>query len=196
MNMQVQCVTVALPEVNEREVLRYARCDAGDEQVMALLGACEEEMRNVQARVCYIQLPCSVTESTCDFGVFSVFSRDLAKNLKGCNRAVLFAATLGMETDRLIARYQKISPAKAMLLQALGAERIESGCDAFCAGLERQGMQLKPRFSPGYGDADLSVQKDFFRVLQCDKLLGLYLNDSLLMSPSKSVTAFIGVEGE
>ena len=196
MKMQVQCVTVALPPVNERETLRYARCEAGDEQVLTLLRACEQEMGNVNARVCYVQLPCHVTENTCDFGVFSVSSRDLAKNLAGCKSAVLFAATLGMETDRRIARYQKISPAKAMMLQALGAERIEAGCDAFCDMLKAQGMRLRARFSPGYGDVALQVQKDFFRVLPCEKLLGLYLNDSLLMSPSKSVTAFIGVEGE
>ena len=143
-----------------------------------------------------MQLPCSVTEKDCDFGLFSVASRDLAKNLQGCNSVILFATTLGVETDRLIARYQLLSPAKAMLLQALGAERIENGCDAFCALMKAKGLQLRPRFSPGYGDVALSVQKDFFRVLQCERLLGLYLNDSLLMSPSKSVTAFIGVEGE
>lgn len=196
MMMQVHHVTVSLGPVNEREALRYARCDAGDAQVLSLLRECEREMGAAQARVCYMQLPCSVTEKGCDFGLFSVASRELAKNLQGCKSTILFAATLGMEVDRLIARYQMLSPAKAMLLQALGAERIENGCDAFCAQMKAKGLQLRPRFSPGYGDVPLSVQKDFFVLLQCEKNLGLYLNESLLMSPSKSVTAFIGVEGD
>ena len=42
----------------------------------------------------------------------------------------------------------------------------------------------RPRFSPGYGDLPLTVQKDFFRVLDCTRKIGLSLNDSLLMSPS------------
>ena len=38
------------------------------------------------------------------------------------------------------------------------------------------------------------MKKQFFALLQCEKHVGLYLNDSLLMSPSKSVTAFVGLE--
>lgn len=52
---------------------------------------------------------------------------------------------------------------------------------------------LKIRFSPGYGDFSLEHQKDFFRLLQLEKNLGMSLNSALLMSPSKSITAVIGV---
>ena len=55
------------------------------------------------------------------------------------------------------------------------------------------GLHTRARFSPGYGDLKLSSQKDIFRVLDCSRKIGLSLNDSLLMSPSKSVTAIIGV---
>lgn len=177
-----------LPPVRAGEVLRYARCQGAEEQVMALLESCVKEAGEMQARVCFARVPCRVEGAECRFGHFSVSSRDLAKNLQGCREAVLFAATLGMEMDRLIQKYQRLSPAKAMMLQALGAERIEAGCDAFCAALPG-----RPRFSPGYGDVPLSVQKDVFALLQCEKNLGLYLNDSLHMSPSKSVTAFVGL---
>ena len=52
---------------------------------------------------------------------------------------------------------------------------------------------LPPRFSPGYGDLPLSLQRDIFRVLDCPRKIGLTLNESLLMSPSKSVTAIVGL---
>jgi len=55
---------------------------------------------------------------------------------------------------------------------------------------------LKPRFSPGYGDLPLETQREIFDVLDCSRRIGLMLNDSLLMSPTKSVTAFVGVGGE
>ena len=55
---------------------------------------------------------------------------------------------------------------------------------------------MKPRFSPGYGDLSLEMQRDIFRVLDCPRKIGLTLNESLLMSPSKSVTAIIGISGE
>ena len=42
----------------------------------------------------------------------------------------------------------------------------------------------------------LEVQKEIFQVLNCNKHIGASLNSSLLMSPSKSVTAFIGIAKE
>ena len=54
------------------------------------------------------------------------------------------------------------------------------------------GKKARPRFSPGYGDVDLAVQKDFFRLLPCTRI-GLTLMDTLIMSPEKSVTAFVGI---
>ena len=55
------------------------------------------------------------------------------------------------------------------------------------------GVSVNPRFSPGYGDLPLGTQKDIFALLDCERKIGVTLNDSLLMSPSKSVTAFLGL---
>jgi cobalamin-dependent methionine synthase I len=54
-------------------------------------------------------------------------------------------------------------------------------------------MALRPRFSPGYGDLPLELQTNLFKVLDCQHFIGLTLNDSMLMSPSKSVTAIVGL---
>ena len=42
----------------------------------------------------------------------------------------------------------------------------------------------------------LECQKDVFAILSPEKQIGLTLTDSLLMSPSKSVTAIVGLDGE
>ena len=55
------------------------------------------------------------------------------------------------------------------------------------------GLAPRQRFSPGYGDLPLQNQRAFFDALQCHKEIGLYLNESLLMSPTKSVTAIVGL---
>ena len=134
----------------------------------------------------------SVQEDRIDLEGFSLKSASLAAYLENSSRVILFAATIGSEFDRLLARYSHISPSKAILLQAIGAERIEALCDAFCRE-ESKKHSLKPRFSPGYGDLPLSAQKIFFNLLQPQKRIGLTCNDSFLMSPSKSVTAFVAV---
>jgi hypothetical protein len=176
-------------------MLRYAGCKAADDAVQALLNTCIAEVRDkLTYKVCYCTLPLSLNGDVCDFDAFSLRSKRLAANLKNCEQVVLFAATIGVEIDRLIAKYGRTSPSKALMFQAIGAERIESLCDTFCADISNElKTSLRPRFSPGYGDLPLSAQEEVFALLNCAKHIGLTLNDSLIMSPSKSVTAFIGL---
>ena len=156
------------------------------------LSLCEKELAY---KVCYVELPVKIFDGICDFTLFSLTSHDLAKNLKDCDRVLLFAATLGVGIDRLISKYSRISPARAVLLDALGSERIESLCDAFCEDMKGlHNADLRPRFSPGYGDLSLENQVYIMSVLEPQKNIGVFLTDSLMLTPSKSVTAFIGIK--
>ncbi len=183
------------PKFCKKEIMRYAGCKQSDNEVEELLDLCIKEVSNrLTYKVCYTVLDVNITDSFCNFGLFRMQSKSLAVNLSDCSKAVLFAATVGIELDRLIARYGRISPSKALMFQAIGAERIEALCDIICNDIEKEyRVNLKPRFSPGYADLLLETQKDIFAVLDCPKRIGLSLNDSLLMSPSKSVTAFAGI---
>lgn len=187
--------TYAAPPVNEREILRYAGCREEDDATLSLLrDALGEAEPQLSYRVCYATFPLVISDGVCDFGCFHIKSQALSKNLSDCESAVLFAATIGIPFDRLIAKYSKLSPARAIMLQAIGSERVEALCDAFCRELETEKCKsLRPRFSPGYGDLPLEVQKDIFSVLNVPKNLSVFLTESSLMSPSKSVTAFIGI---
>ena len=173
----------AAPPVDRREILRYAGVRGDALEIEALLQECLAE---VEGKLIY--------KVCCDTFPVSFFdplgSEGLKKHLEGCREAVIFAATVGIGIDRLIARYSSISPTKALLFQAIGAERIEALCDEFNAELGGG------RFSPGYGDLPLEFQKEIFKILDCPKRIGLTLNESMLMSPSKSVTAIIGVKNE
>ncbi len=181
------------PEPDKKEILRYAGCRAFDAEVAELADSCITELdKGLKCQVCYAEIPLTVIGETVITECFKIHSRDLAKNLYGCSTVVAFAASIGFEIDRLIKKYSVLSPSRAVMLQALGAERAEALCEVFCAYLSRE-RQLKPRFSPGYGDLDLSVQRDIFSLLDCNKKMGLSLGDSLLITPSKSVTAFVGV---
>ena len=183
-----------LPEVNKKEVLRYAGVKSDVPEINELLLECVKEIDGkINGKVCYSEFPVNVIEENVDFGFASVKSKDLAKNLNSCNRAIIFAATVGIEIDRLITKYNVLSPAKALTFQAIGAERIEGLCDLFEREIKDKYKLIKPRFSAGYGDLAIDFQRDIFSVLSCSKNIGLTLNDSLIMSPSKSVTAIIGI---
>ena len=180
---------------NKKELLRYADCKDLSPEIEALLNECiEEAIQTLSYKVCYCILPINISGNTIDFGAFKVNSEKLTINLKDCEKAVLFGATLGTDIDRIIMKYGKLSPTKALFFQAIGATMIEALCDEFCKDIKAEvNVNLKPRFSPGYGDLDLSCQKSIFKLLNCSKNIGLTLNDSLLMSPTKSVTAFVGI---
>ena len=157
----------------------------------------DEAIAALRCRACYCLCDIEAIDDTIDFGVFSVTSRDLARALFGCRQAFLFCATIGAGVDRIIAKYSRTKPSAAVMAQAAGAAAIESFCDFICHRItEKQWnkhISLRPRFSAGYGDFSLSYQKEMFRVLDCTKHIGVSLTDSLMMTPSKSVSAVIGV---
>lgn len=183
------------PKFNIKEILRYAGSKTPSEEILALIDECLNEIEGkLSYKVCYREFFVSINDNECDFGAFKTHSENLSNNLEGCKSVIIFAATIGIEIDRLINKYSRISPSKSLIFQAIGAERIETLCDTFCNDLNNNLNGLsKPRFSPGYGDLSLEIQKYIFSVLDCQKRIGLFLNKSLLMSPSKSVTAFVGI---
>ncbi len=195
MNSVILIKTYNEPPFCEKEILRYAGCKEADSEIAALVKSCIDEIKTkLTYKVCYRKFLVKICDDICDFGAFTLRSKNLAFNLKESESAILFAATVGVEIDRLIAKYGRISPSKALMFQAIGAERIEALCDTFCADISKEyNMDTKPRFSPGYGDLPLTSQKEIFAVLSPEKQIGLTLNDSLLMSPSKSVTAIVGL---
>ena len=188
--MSVSVKSYAAPPIDTREVFRYARCPKPGEREEELLAAVRAEVEDkLSYRVCWCELSVKTEGDECSVGEMLLRSASLAKALHGCDRAVVFAATVGLELDRALIKYNRLDAAKALFLQALGAERVEALCDAFCAEFEG----AKMRFSPGYGDLALDTQRALFALLDCPRKLGLTLNESLLMSPSKSVTAIMGL---
>lgn len=184
----------AAPPFDRGEILRYAGAREATDEIIALMDECISLAKGKESfKVAFAEFPVEICGDGVDLGFTEVRSSSLAKNLSGCKRAVVFAATAGLELDRLVARYSSISPAKALMLQAIGAERIESLCDMLCADLKAEYGDIRPRFSAGYGDLPLDMQRDIFAVLDCPRKIGLTLNESLLMSPTKSVTAIVGV---
>ena len=182
-------------DYNRKEALRYLRARPDDETAGILVDTVYLKLRNeVQARSVLQKHSITVDEAgvTLDTGV-RFTSRDLARHLKGCDKALLLAATLGSRVDVAIRRLALGSVAEGAAAQAVAAALIESYCDSVQAQADTDGLAQRPRFSPGYGDWRLEEQRLLFPVLDCAKRIGLTLTDGLMMAPSKSVTAIIGL---
>ena len=186
---------LACVPINTREVIRYMGAKASTDELDRLIDECiAETMRSIGAKICFDEFPISLSEGAVALGFCNTQSTDLVKNLAGCDRAVVFAATVGLDVDRLIAKYSRISPLSALCVGAIANERVETLCDIFCAELKEKYNKIHPRYSAGYGDLDLSVQRDIFKALDCTRNVGISLSERLLMTPTKSVTAIVGIE--
>ena len=121
---------------------------------------------------------------------------------RGCERAVLLAATLGAGVDRLIARRERESISRAVILDACASAEIERICDeaepSIIAGKVRNGedIWLTMRFSPGYGGVSPEESVKIIEALGAGKSVGLSLTRSGMLVPTKSVTAVIGIANE
>lgn len=187
------------PSVDVGAITRYARSTELTPESRKLCDECLSLcLINTVYRVCYSEFPLIFDGDKLYIGDIATKSQDLRGRLDGCYAAVVFAATVGMEYDRLIRAYGKLDAAKAFMLQAIGTERVEALCDVFCKELKDNksdlGEEVTDRFSPGYGDLPLELQRNIFDMLDCERHIGVFLNNSLLMTPSKSVTAIIGIK--
>lgn len=182
-------------EFNQKEALRYLRARPGDKAAEILVDTVYLKLRNeVQARYVLQRQDVSVDARGVTLGCGVRFnSCGLAHHLKGCREVLLLGATLGSRVDVAIHRLVLGSVAEGAAAQAVAASLIESYCDEVQAGLDTGDLVQRPRFSPGYGDWQLAEQRLLFSVLDCAKRIGLTLTDGLMMAPSKSVTAVIGL---
>lgn len=182
--------------VNRKEALRYLGVKG--EPAPALLALLDR----AQGALCEVAAPKAVSRrlklqaegEKLDFGVFRLRSGSLAKNMTGCEESFLFAATLGHGVDRLLLRLQKTEPSFALVFDVWCSAAVEAWCNEVNAKLA-QGEVLRPRFSPGYGDVPLSLQRDVLAALDAQRKLGITLSDTYFMTPCKSVTAFVGISG-
>jgi len=129
-------------------------------------------------------------------GSLNVKSHSLSLNLKQCKKAIIFAATLGAEVDRQLRKYEVVNLTKAVVLQACAAAYLEEYCDCMQGDLLKNlgdEWAFKPRFSPGYGDFSISHQDDILKMIEASKRIGLSLTEGKMLTPSKSITAVIGV---
>ncbi len=185
---------------NEKEILRYLGYHGQEitSDLTDLIHECEDELDEAASPRCiWREYPLTIHDDIIDTGVLKTESKALARNLKDCQSVVLFAATLGSGVDVLLNRYSQLKISKCVVMQAAATAMLETWCNEQNADLRRQyeekGLYLRPRFSPGYGDLSLDCQRNIADALELSKRIGITLTDSLLMAPSKSITALIGV---
>lgn len=187
---------------NKDEVLRYLgyRNQDMDKRMDGLIDECMEEMRGlIREKSIYriFNIGRKEGETYLSETNLSLQGQDIKNHLRDSGRCILMAVTLGNRVDFKIRYYEKVDMTRALILDACATTAVEEICDAICEDLQglvnKNKEGLTSRFSPGYGDLPIGMQKDFLSVLGADKAIGLTASSHSILIPRKSVTAIIGI---
>lgn len=189
----------SLSPLSKSEAARYMGIKGEpDENIKAMLDRLEPLVRE-KLRPMYVYRETDISFS--DDGVMLedigllLPGNDIKTHLKGCCKAVLFAATVSAEADKLIRQAAVTDMAESLALDCLCSAAIEQVCDAAEREIfpDSDRRYRTWRFSPGYGDMPITVQRAIINALNAQRRIGLTVTDSSLLVPSKSVTAVIGI---
>lgn len=189
-----------IESIDQKEALRYMGYvgERSDENMQRLLDICEKQVLSViEPRYIYkvfdIEItPKNVLLSDC---TLALAGYDICNFLKGCTRIALICATLSINLDRYIKLTQYQDMTKAVIADSLASVAIEEVCDNIAEEIKEQYPQYyqTTRFSPGYGDFPVEMQKELLTVLDAQKKIGVTATDKCAMIPKKTVTAVIGL---
>ncbi len=120
----------------------------------------------------------------------------IMNHLAGCSYAGVLAATIGVWLEKKVdALFADNEYLKAVILDAIGSEAAENTIDILNTWfLEEQGLvqgQYTKRYSPGYGDWNIEIQRDLLSLAKAERI-GMKVNDASILIPRKSVTAVVG----
>ena len=129
-------------------------------------------------------------------GALRARSRSLHERLRGCRRALLFAATIGAEVETWCQDLMR----QGQMTRGLLADAYASSA-AIALGLEvetiaaralaEEGLGATKRYAPGYGDWSLESQAPLHALLDASRI-GITLTEDFLMLPAKSISGVIG----
>jgi len=146
----------------------------------------------------------------------------IKKHLEGCHSVAVMALTLGAGIDMLIRKTQVTDMALAVIIDCGASvlteqlaneyeQQIHKDIAGKTGSLEALQANQKagdfvtpnsdmnkasyttPRFSPGYGDYPIEMQKHIIGYTDATRQIGLNITSDFLMVPRKSVTALIGI---
>ena len=190
-------------EIDRNEVLRYLQTakDLEDENINRLLDESIAEIKKlINFRYLYQKFPIQHTAEGVKIKntTLTLKGRSIKKHLQNSEEIYLMAASLGAQVDKKISYYEKISVTKAVIFDACATTAIEEGCDQVEAEIKEKAIaagneDITFRYSPGYGDLGIDIQKEFLRILKAPKKIGLTASKYNMLLPTKSVTAIIGV---
>ncbi len=199
-------IAVTNLNINRAEALRYLRLPQGlDEHMLPadiiqqLDEAEQAVLQAAEPRFVWREFALEHTPGGISLGNTALVlpGSDIARLLNQSSTCLLLAATLGLACDELIRRTEPVDMSRALMLDAFASAAVENLCDQVQAQLANyyaaKQLYITDRFSPGYGNLPIGLQKPLCAALNAQRRIGLTVSNSGILLPRKSVTAVMGL---
>ena len=183
---------------NESEILRYLGEKGEKSDILKNLidEKLDQAMQYAEFKCSFLLKKIRINDNRISIGDVSWHSKKLSDNLSDCHSAVIFSLTSGSGIDRLMQSHST-KPAGEFIISAIASALTESYADLFNKEIknyfEADNQYTRPRFSPGYGDLSMDVQNDIISLTDAKRRAGIFLTDTLMLTPVKSITGVIGI---
>lgn len=190
-------------QIDRKEVCHYIGYDAGHKPPVRISSLIDEYIENVhhliESSYSYVIRDVEWIQEFRVFieGSIILESKVIARLLEQCHKVAMFLMTIGNHLEETACRLAEDGLIlQSAVLDAIGsnaAERIADSIQSEIKGVVgEQGFVISPRFSPGYCDWDIRQQQMIFRAVDGGPL-GIYLTETCLMIPRKSISGIIGI---
>lgn len=187
-----------LPQIDVAETIRYAGLRrAVDFPKQYVADACLEVQLVAEPKGVYESYDYDAATGTIKSNPpLTVEGSSICKHLEKAAKVYVMAVTIGEGVElRSAELFKENNYTLGLLVDAAATTAVEQVADQVNDLIEKEaakaGYTTTWRFSPGYGNWNLDVQKDLAAIIGTGHI-GLEVTDTFLLFPRKSVTAIIG----
>ncbi|BEP29638.1 vitamin B12 dependent-methionine synthase activation domain-containing protein [Helicovermis profundi] len=189
--------------INKDEVFRYLGYSKDKKDLLTknkleqIVNEIEKEIKGKYTFKEYIIETNTKNKVTLKNSSIVLSGKDISKHLIDSKRIVILAVTLGIDAERYIIKKNYLSALDGLISDACMSDLTEyyaDECEKQIKSTIKANEKTTFRYSPGYGDLPLNTQKNIIEELNTNRIIGLNITDSYILTPRKSVIAIIGIE--
>ncbi len=186
-----------LAAVDAKETRRYAGLAKAAFDEAMIREACEEAALLAEPRGVWRRYGYDCRQQTVEGAGDRLPGTAIGRHLAGCEAVICLAATVGEAIEEAVTRhFREGRYAYSTILDAAATAAVEQTADALERAIRpavaKEGLTMRWRFSPGYGDWPLTEQPTMIRLSGAAEI-GIHLTESLMLIPRKSITAIVGL---
>ena len=163
-----------------------------DDFYYQLMDECLKEIDEMSSfKVTYQIFPLSFDPLYIENAHIHINYPDLIELFQHCHDVMVIGCTLGIQIDRKLKYFSHFDMTKMSVFDAVASSYLEEKCDDY--ENEHIKGQRTFRFCPGYGNVPIELNQSLARVIDCQKKIGLTIQDSHILLPQKSMIGLIGL---